>query len=84
VILRGVKLTTKRRRARRGASGLPKRAGNQLDLSCWGRRRSRRIFSRCLSGDQDLLISDLRRLGPLREEGELEVADDPINRGIIG
>jgi hypothetical protein len=30
------------------------------------------------------LIGGLRRRGPVRDKGQLEVADDPINHGIIG
>jgi hypothetical protein len=30
------------------------------------------------------LIGDVRRRGPLGEESQLEVADDPIHHGIVG
>jgi hypothetical protein len=43
------------------AAGNAKSAGNQPDLSCRAKRKSRKILSRGLSGHQDFLISELRR-----------------------
>ena len=41
------------------------------------------IFRGGLSGHQDFLIGDMRRRGPVRKEGELEVVDDPVHHGVI-
>jgi hypothetical protein len=52
------------------------RARNPTDLSSRVKRESRKIFGRGIRGHQELLRDDLRRRGPLRNKGELEVAAD--------
>jgi len=56
---------------------------NQPDLKAQAKRGSRRIFSRGLGGDQDFLISELRRRGSLGDKRQLEVADDAVHHGIV-
>jgi hypothetical protein len=59
-------------------------AENQPDFSSRSKRESRKIFSGGLGSHQDFLISSLRRRGPLRDKGQLEVVDDPVQHGIVG
>jgi hypothetical protein len=66
------------------AASVTKRAGNQPGFSSRAKRRSGRIFSRGLSGHQDFLIGDMRRRGPLRKEGQLQVVDNPVYHSIVG
>ena len=42
------------------------------------------MLSRVLGGHQMLLIGDLRRWGSLRNKGQVEVIDDPVDHGIVG
>jgi len=60
------------------------RARNHRDFSCWGRRKSRQIFSRGLSGHEIFLIGELRRGRFVGDESQLEVIDDPVHHGIVG
>jgi hypothetical protein len=57
----------------------PKGAGNQPDLSSRSKRESRKILSRGLGSHQNFLIGNLRRRGPLRKGGQLEVVDNPVD-----
>ncbi len=50
-----------------------------------GRRgESQRIFSRGLGGHEIFLEGKLRRRGPLRDKGQVEVVDDAVHHGIVG
>jgi len=42
------------------------------------------LFSGGLSGLQDFLTGDMRRRGPLRDKGQVEVVDDAVHHGAIG
>jgi hypothetical protein len=46
-------------------------------------RESRKIFRGGFSGHQDLLISDMRRRGPLGDEGQFQVVDSAVDHGIV-
>jgi hypothetical protein len=58
-------------------------ARNHRDLSSWGRRKSRKIFSRRLSGHQELLKGKMRRGRFVRDKGQLEVGNDTIDNGRV-
>jgi hypothetical protein len=47
-------------------------------------RESRRIVLGYLSGHQDFLIGDIKGRAPLRDEGELELVNDPVDQGEAG
>jgi hypothetical protein len=58
-------------------------AENPRDFSCWGRRKSRKMVAAGFSGHQDFLIGDLRRMGPLGDEGQLQREDGLKKRAIV-
>jgi len=68
----------------RPAADKLKGIGIPTDLSCRSRGESRRIFSGGLSGHQDFLTGDMRRRGPVRDKGQVEVVDDAVHHGAIG
>ena len=80
----GSQLKLKPAERRRDASDKPKSAGNRPDLSSRAKRRSRKIFSRGLSGHQDFLIGQVRRRGSLCNKCQPQVIDDPVHYGIVG
>jgi hypothetical protein len=37
-----------------------------------------------LGGNQDFLVGDIKGRAPLRDEGQLEVINDAVRRGMVG
>jgi len=62
----------------------PKSLGNPTDLFSHVKRESRKILSQGLSGHEIFLEANLRRRGPLRNKGQLEVINDAIHHGTVG
>ena len=46
-------------------------------------RRSRKIFGRGIGGPEIFLECGLRRRGPFRDKGQLQVVDDPVDNGML-
>ena len=42
------------------------------------------LGSHRLGGLQDFLIADMRRRGPVRDKGQLEVVDNPVDHSPVG